>query len=181
MTSKKYWTSSHKEENKSNNSNKPSVEEIKLSEQQQQQTQHQQRQEKEDNERRKDSMSCSESIEENVVTIKPNNMENENNDANVQTHHHDTTIFRSPHIKRRPDSLKLSFAYGSTSDLGKSVFSNSDVNQTKSLSVDGNKSHHGGKKSTSYDLWVNENALKVANVSDGEGKKLDLAGRVSFR
>lgn len=129
-----------------------------------------------------DSMSFSESIEENVVTIKANNMvENGNNDPN----HHDSTksyeIYRSPHIKQRPDSLKLSFAYGSSTDLGKSVFSNSNVNQTKSLSVDGNKSHHGGKKSTSYDLWVNENASKVVNVSDGECKKLDLPGRVSFR
>ena len=129
-----------------------------------------------------DTMSCSESIEENVVTIKDNNMsENENNDAN----HHDASktfeIYRSSHIKQRPDSLKLSFAYGSSTDLGKSVFSNNNVNQTKSLSVDGNKSHHGGKKSTSYDLWVNENASKVVNVSDGECKKLDLPGRVSFR
>lgn len=129
-----------------------------------------------------DTISGSESIEENVVTIKANDTsENENTNAN----HHDASksfeIYRSSHIKQRPDSLKLSFAYGSSTDLGKSVFSNSNVNQTKSLSVDGNKSHHGGKKSTSYDLWVNENASKVVNVSDGECKKLDLPGRVSFR
>ncbi|KAG5677607.1 hypothetical protein PVAND_007351 [Polypedilum vanderplanki] len=181
MTSKYYWTTT-----------KNNKAEMKLSEQQKQQDQPQDDEERrEKNNKDNDSMSCSESIEENVVTIKATNMENENNDANVQTHqHHDTTkssssstfgVFRSPHIKRRPDSLKLSFAYGSTSDLGKSVFSNSDVNQTKSLSVDGNKSHHSGKKSTSYDLWVNENSLKVANATDVEGKKLDLPGRVSFR
>jgi hypothetical protein len=197
MTSK-YWTS-HKESSRNNNKASGGGE-MKLSEQQrkQQQQQHQRQsqsreeEEEEEEERARqknkdtDSMSCSDSIEENVVTIKATNMESENNDANVQTHSHDTaksfTAFRSPHSKRRPDSLKLSFAYGSSSDLGKSVFSNSDVNQTKSLSVDGNKSHHSGKKSTSYDLWVNESALKVASAGEGEvGKKLDLPGRVSFR
>jgi len=164
MTSK-YWSASTAEENKGLMLN--CNEEMKLNEQ---------------SKKENDTISCSESIEENVVTIKANNMsENENNDAN----HHDASksfeIYRSSHIKQRPDSLKLSFAYGSSTDLGKSVFSNSNVNQTKSLSVDGNKSHHGGKKSTSYDLWVNENASKVVNVSDGECKKLDLPGRVSFR
>lgn len=74
-----------------------------------------------------------------------------------------------------------------------------DVNQSKSLSVDGNKSHHDGKKSTtSYDLWVNE-AVGMKEKSEnivGDGgsnnttssnvavaareKKLDLPGRVSF-
>lgn len=125
-----------------------------------------------------DSVSFSESIEENVVSMKANNMvENDDDDGSKKSFEN----YRSPHVKPRPDSLKLSFAYGSSTDLGKSVFSNSNVNQTKSLSVDGNKSHHGGKKSTSYDLWVNENASKVVNVSDGECKKLDLPGRVSFR
>ncbi|XP_070501319.1 centrosomal protein of 131 kDa isoform X2 [Chironomus tepperi] len=160
MTSK-YWTA---EENKGLMVNCNN--EMKLNEQSQKEN---------------DTMSYSESIEENVVTVKANNMsENENKDAN----HHDASksfeMYRSSHIKQRPDSLKLSFTYGSSTDLGKSVFSNSNVNQTKSLSVDGNKSHHGGKKSTSYDLWVNENASKVVNVSDGECKKLDLPGRVSF-
>lgn len=85
---------------------------------------------------------------------------------------------------RRPDSLKLSFDYGSSSDLVKSATSTVDVNQSKSLSVAGNKSHHDGKKSTSYDLWVNENVgMKERNGSatTGENKKLDLPGRVSFR
>jgi hypothetical protein len=181
MTSK-YWSSSSR-------NNKPtSGSEMKLGEQQQQKPQQHQHHDEQQRQKNKDtdSMSCSESIEENVVTIKASNMESENNDANVQTHQHDTAksfaMFRSPHIKRRPDSLKLSFAYGSASDLGKSVFSNSDVNQTKSLSVDGNKSHHSGKKSTSYDLWVNENVAAAVKASaDGESKKLDLPGRVSFR
>ncbi|KAL7052730.1 hypothetical protein ACKWTF_004984 [Chironomus riparius] len=159
--SSKYWTAAENKEKFMVNCNN----ELKLNE---------------DSQKENDTMSCSESTEENIVTMKDNLMaENENNE-----NHHDTSktfeICRSSHIKQRPDSLKLSFAYGSSTDLGKSVFSNSNVNQTKSLTVDGNKSHHSGKKSTSYDLWVNENASKVVNVSDGECKKLDLPGRVSF-
>lgn len=129
--------------------------------------------------------SCGESIEEDIVTIKANNMESRNNDANVQLEPSKAfTISNSAaSIKRRPDSLKLSFDYGSSSDLLKSATSTADVNQSKSLSVAGSKSHHDGKKSTSYDLWVNENVdAKERNGSAGTGeKKLDLPGRVSFR
>lgn len=129
--------------------------------------------------------SCGESIEEDIVTIKANNMESRNNDANVQLEPSKAfTISNSAaSIMRRPDSLKLSFDYGSSSDLLKSATSTVDVNQSKSLSVAGSKSHHDGKKSTSYDLWVNENVdAKERNGSTGTGeKKLDLPGRVSFR
>lgn len=56
---------------------------------------------------------------------------------------------------RRPETLNLSLEYGSTS-----------------------KALKNGKKSLSYDLWVNEN---VAKANENGGKKMDLAGRVSFR
>jgi hypothetical protein len=130
-------------------------------------------------------------IEENDVgrSIKANNIElRKNNNSNMQSHQSDATKSFSissspPPVKRRPDSLKLSFEYGSTSDLAASPApGNGNVNQSKSLSdvVAGNKSHHDGKKSTSYDFWMNENVLKV-NDNGGESKKLDLPGRVSFR
>lgn len=132
--------------------------------------------------------SCGESIEEDIVTIKSTNMESKNNDINVQKQQHDppksyTMLSSSASIKRRPESLKLSFGYGSSSDLAKPATSSVDVNQSKSLSVAGNKSQHDGKKSTSYDLWVNENAeTKERNGTSSSGeKKLDLPGRVSFR
>lgn len=135
-----------------------------------------------------DSTSCGESIEDDIVTIKANNMEKGNNDVNVPSHQHESKNFSisSSSIKRRPDSLKLSFDYGSSSDLAKASTSTVDVNHSKSLSVAGNmnnSSHHDGKKSTSYDLWVNENVGKERNGSGatGENKKLDLPGRVSFR
>jgi hypothetical protein len=123
--------------------------------------------------------SCSESIEEN---IEANNMENHESSEklqaepskNISTSRSSTSI-----IKARPDSLKLSFDYSSSSDLAKSTAS-VDVNQGKSLSVAGNKSHHDGKMS--YDLWVNENVeAKERNGSSAGEKKLDLPGRVSFR
>lgn len=119
--------------------------------------------------------------------------------------------------QKRPDSLNLSFNLNeiTTSDLTKmttdrhhhhlnSTINNEnpnviqtsgtsvsavDVNQSKSLSVAGNKSHQNGKKSTtSYDLWVNENVgmkekseNSASNVAvAAREKKLDLPGRVSF-
>lgn len=91
---------------------------------------------------------------------------------------------------------------GNPNVIQNSCASTVDVNQSKSLSVDGNKSHHDGKKSTtSYDLWVNENVGGVKEKSENIGgggsegnnttsssnvtvaareKKLDLPGRVSF-
>lgn len=124
--------------------------------------------------------SCGESIEDDVVTIKSSNMEKGNNDVPKNF----SSSNSSASIKRRPDSLKLSFDYGSSSDLVKSATSTVvDVNQGKALSA-GNKSHHDGKKSTSYDLWVNENAGAKERSGGGmaaESKKLDLPGRVSFR
>lgn len=133
-----------------------------------------------------ETTSCGESIEEDIVTIKASNMKKGNNDENVQNEPSNsfTNSSSSTSIMRRPDSLKLSFDYGSTSDLVKSATSTVDVNQSKSLSVAGNKSHHDGKKSTSYDLWVNENVgakERNGNIATGESKKLDLPGRVSFR
>ena len=136
--------------------------------------------------------SCGESIEEDIVTIKSSNMESRNNDANVQHQQHEpsknftmSNSNSSTSIKRRPDTLKLSFGYGSSSsDLAKSATSTVDVNQSKSMPVSANKSQHDGKKSTSYDLWVNENAetIKERNGNNSLGeKKLDLPGRVSFR
>lgn len=129
-----------------------------------------------------DNTSCGESIEEDIVTIKTSNMESRNNEANVQEPSKNFTISSSlASIKRRPDSLKLSYDYGSNStDLVKSATSTAvDVNQSKSLSAASSKS----KKSTSYDLWVNENVdVKDRNGSSAMGeKKLDLPGRVSFR
>lgn len=133
-----------------------------------------------------DSTSCGDSFEEDVVTIKANNMEKGNNDGNLQNEPLKSfaNSSSSTSIMRRPASLKLSFDYGSSSDLAKSATSTVDVNQSKSLSVAGNKSHHDGKKSTSYDLWVNENVgMKERNgsIATGESNKLDLPGRVSFR
>lgn len=130
-----------------------------------------------------ESTSCGDSIEEDVVTVKANNMEKTNNEGNSQIEA-SKGFSSSTSIMRRPDSLKLSFDYGSSSDLVKSATSTVDVNQSKSLSVAGNKSHHDGKKSTSYDLWVNENVgVKERNesIATVENKKLDLPGRVSFR
>jgi hypothetical protein len=130
-----------------------------------------------------ESTSCGESIEEDIVTIKASNMDKGNDDGNAQNDS-SKSFTSSTSIMRRPDSLKLSFDYGSSSDLVKSATSTVDVNQSKSLSVAGNKSHHDGKKSTSYDLWVNENVgVKERNgsIATGESKKLDLPGRVSFR
>ena len=130
-----------------------------------------------------ESTSCGDSIEEDVVTIKASSMQKDNHNGNVQ-HEPSKNFSSSTSIKRRPDSLKLSFDYGSSSDLAKSATSTVDVNQNKSLSVAGNKSNHDGKKSTSYDLWVNENVgmkERNGNVGTGEDKKLDLPGRVSFR
>lgn len=130
--------------------------------------------------------SCGESIEEDIVTIKSTNLESRNNDANVQNQQPEPKSFtmsdNSTSIKRRPDSLKLSFGYG-TDNLAKSATSTVDVNQSKSMSVASNKSHNGSKKSTSYDLWVNENAeTKESNRNSSLGeKKLDVPGRVSFR
>lgn len=57
---------------------------------------------------------------------------------------------------RRPDSLDLSMDYGSSS-----------------------KSIKTAKKSMSYDLWVNENITK--SNENKNNRKIDLAGRVSFR
>lgn len=137
-----------------------------------------------------DSTSCGESIEEDIVTIKANNMENGSNDVNVSSHQHEKSknfsiSNGSASIKRRPDSLKLSFDYGSSSDLAKASTSAGDVSQSKALSAAGsNISHHDGKKPTSYDLWVNENVgakERGGSAMVGEGKKLDLPGRVSFR
>lgn len=133
--------------------------------------------------------SCGESIEEDIVTIKASNMESRNNDVNTQKQQHEpsknfTMSNSSTSIKRRPDSLKLSSGYGSSSDLAKSATSTADVNQSKSLSVSGNKSQHDGKKPTSYDLWVNEDVEtkeRNGNSSLVGEKKLDLPGRVSFR
>lgn len=157
MTSK-YWTSNHK-----SSVNKASLE-------------------PEDAIAKADITSCGESFEEDIVT---NNMESRNNDANVQESPKNFTISSSlASTKRRPDSLKLSYDYGSSSDLVKSATSNAvDVNQSKSLSAVSSKSHHDGKKSTSYDLWVNENVeVRERNGSAATGeKKLDLPGRVSFR
>lgn len=115
--------------------------------------------------------SCGDSVEEEeVVTIESSNM-----DANEMSKNS---------IKRRPDSLKLSFDYGSSSDLVKSATTTVDINQSKSLSAAASsiKNHLNGKKPTSYDLWVNENveAKERNNSAIGE-KKLDLPGRVSFR
>lgn len=56
---------------------------------------------------------------------------------------------------RRPDSLDLSMDFGSSS-----------------------KSIKNGKTTLSYDLWVNENITKS---NENKNKKVDLAGRVSFR
>lgn len=42
-----------------------------------------------------------------------------------------------------------------------------------------NKSINNGKKSLTYDLWVNENITK--SNENANSKKIDLAGRVSFR
>lgn len=134
--------------------------------------------------------SCGDSIEEDIVTIKAtNNMESRNNDVNVHGHQHEPSrnfTSSTSIIKRRPDSLKLSYDYGSSSDLAKSATaSTDDVNQSKAMSVALNKTHHqDGKKSTSYDLWVNENVeTRERNGSVGAmgEKKLDLPGRVSFR
>ncbi|CRL02617.1 CLUMA_CG015915, isoform A [Clunio marinus] len=124
--------------------------------------------------------SCgSESIEEEIVTIKANDVENKNNDVNT---HETLTNFTNSVIKQRPDSLKLSFDYGSNSSkLGKSATSTFSVNQSKIMAVAAN--NHDSKKSTSYDLWVNENVgTKERNESvvGGENRKLDLPGRVSF-
>jgi hypothetical protein len=129
-----------------------------------------------------ESTSVSDSIEEDVVTIKASNMDKANDDGNVQSETSKSFTNNSASIKRRPDSLKLSFDYGS-SDLTstKSATSTVDVNQNKSPSVAGNKSNHDGKKSTSYDLWVNENVGMKERNGTGENKKLDLPGRVSFR
>lgn len=128
-----------------------------------------------------DSTSCGDSIQDDIVTVR-NNMKNINSDERSKAF--TSAISTSSIIKPRPDSLKLSFDYGSSSDLlGKSASSTVDVNQSKSLSVAGNMSHQDGKKSTSYDLWVNENIeAKDRNESSSTGeKKLDLPGRVSFR
>lgn len=115
--------------------------------------------------------SCGDSVEEEeAVTIKSSIMDVNEPPKNS--------------IKRRPDSLKLSFDYGSSSELVKSATSTVDINQSKSMSVvaPSSKNHHDGKKPTSYDLWVNENveAKERNNTAIGE-KKLDLPGRVSFR
>lgn len=127
-----------------------------------------------------DNISCGESVQDDIIPVKTSNMKNVNerpknfSSANVPI---------SSSIKPRPDSLKLSFDYGSSSDLaGKSASSTVDVNQCKSLTVAGNMSHHDGKKS-SYDLWVNENVeAKDRNESATTAeKKMDLPGRVSFR
>lgn len=59
---------------------------------------------------------------------------------------------------RRPETLNLSIDYSSSSQL---------------------KSLKNGKKTMSYDLWVNENITKANEPSSA--KKSDLAGRVSFR
>lgn len=114
--------------------------------------------------------SCGDSVEEeDVVTIKSSNM-----DANEMSKNS---------IKRRPESLKLSFDYGSSTDLVKSATSTVDINQSKSMSAAASsKNHLNGKKPTSYDLWVNENVeAKERNNSAMGEKKLDLPGRVSFR
>lgn len=154
------------------------------------------------------------------LTIKMNTIHNgkRNDHMNVLK---ETSSSSSSSIMKRPDSLELSFDYGSKTDLSKAnhaisnpksrnslsssvgiggiqtiTANNSvDVNQSKSLSVAGNKSHHDGKKSTtSYDLWVNErddvgsmkeksenSSVVVTTIAAAREKKLDLPGRVSFR
>jgi hypothetical protein len=148
------------------------------------------------------------------LTIKMNTIHN----GKRNDHLKEKLTKSSSSIMKRPDSLELSFDYGSTTDLSKTTaISNSkssginsnnnnnnnigssvgiqaitannsvDVNQSKSLSVTGNKSHHDGKKSTtSYDLWVNESVVAMKEKSENSvtiarEKKLDLPGRVSFR
>lgn len=135
-----------------------------------------------------DSTSCGDSIEEDIVTIKASNMKNGSNDVNVSSHEKSKNFTSgSASIKRRPDSLKLSFDYGSSSNLAKTGTSTVDVSQSKALSSASSISHHDSKKSTSYDLWVNENVGTKerggggGSGTVGDGKKLDLPGRVSFR
>lgn len=124
-----------------------------------------------------DSTSCGDSVQE-IATGKAN-MKNFSSDGRTKNFTSNVSTSSSS-AKPRPDSLKLSFDYGSSSDLAKSANSSSDVNQSKSLSVARNISHHDGKKPMSYDLWVNENVDRNENASTVE-KKLDLPGRVSFR
>lgn len=133
-----------------------------------------------------DSTSCGgDSIEEDLITIKTNNMENgsKNDGTLASRHQHEpTNNYGTIANKRRPDSLKLSFDYGSTSDLANANSTNSNVNQNKSLSVtfNSNNKSHDGKKSTSYDLWVNENVTKT-NSSCTAASYKDIPGKVSFR
>lgn len=146
------------------------------------------------------------------MTIKTNTIHNgkRNEHSNVVTKESQLSSSKSStsSIMKRPDSLELTFDYGSTTDLSKltaianrpkssgggttiqrTITANNsvDVNQSKSLSVAGNKSHHDAKKSTtsSYDLWVNENVgmkeKSENSVAIAREKKLDLPGRVSFR
>jgi hypothetical protein len=126
-----------------------------------------------------DSTSCGESIEEEVVTVKSNNiMESRNNDANNQKFQVDPpkNFSMSSTLKRRPDSLKLSFDYGSSTNLCKPKTAAANLNQSSSLPTFSTNV----KKTKSYDLWVNEN-IEAKERSETAEKKLDLPGRVSFR
>lgn len=115
------------------------------------------------------------------MTVKANNMESRNNDANhpkfqVDPQKNFSMSASSSTLKRRPDSLKLSFDYGSSTSLAKPSTASADLNQSSSLPTFSTN----GKKSKSYDLWVNEN-IDAKDQSETAEKKLDLPGRVSFR
>jgi hypothetical protein len=91
-------------------------------------------------------------FEENLVSLRKNFSTSADNE--IKTLKEIKPTFNISSNLRRPDSLDLSMDYGSSS-----------------------KSIKNGK-SMSYDLWVNENITKA---NENKNKKIDLAGRVSFR
>lgn len=94
----------------------------------------------------------SNAFEDNLISSKKNFSTNTDNDSKALVEIKPTFNISS---RRRPDSLDLSMDYGSSS-----------------------KSIKNGKTTLSYDLWVNENITKS---NENKNKKVDLAGRVSFR
>ena len=126
--------------------------------------------------------SCGDSIEEDIVTIKADvnntsllmekNMKITGKLQDLKINHESTP--NGALKQRRPNSLKLSYDFGSNSNLT-NVTNNNDKHQNKSMltetitKIPSTKSIDVKK---SYDLWVNDNITK---------KRLDLPGRVSFR
>lgn len=129
------------------------------------------------------STSGGDSIEEDIVTIKADvnktsllmekNMKINGKLQDLKINHESTP--NGALKQRRPDSLKLSYEFGSNSNL-KNVTNINDKHQNKSMLTTTSTTKIPSTKSSevkkSYDLWVNDNITK---------KRLDLPGRVSFR